>query len=248
MTVTAENAHSQAPVLHAYLLGQVSVQDALYLQRRLLYEVSGENGRQAALVLCEHPLSITVGRSGSRLHILPDDNELRRREIPVVWVNRGGGCWLHLPGQIVAYTAYPVRNRAVGLYRDALRRAVTAALQELGVAPFEILRDGQIRANNRFLGALGIAIHRGYATYGFCLNVSLQTHHFQMLQLEPGIPLRATTVEALRSTRTRMSRVRECLIRRYCESLGVQNYSVCAGDTLLQTRLESHAKVASRRT
>lgn len=246
--VASSDKTARTPVLHAYLLGQVTVEDALYLQRRTLYEVSGSGGGQAALILCEHPLSFTVGRNGSRMHIVPDDEELRRREIPVVWVNRGGGCWLHVPGQLVVYTAFPLADRSAGAYRNALRRAVTNVLTELGVTAVDVSPDGLVLSSGRFLGALGIGIHRGYATYGFCLNVSLQTHHFKMLEYEPGVPVRATTIEALRATKTRMSRVRECVIRHYCEALGVEQYFVSAGDHLLSTRFHSDAKVASRRT
>ena len=59
------------PPLEIYLLGMVDFEDALQLQRRLLYD-AGEGGG-AALVLCEHPPTISVGRSGSRTHIVPDD-------------------------------------------------------------------------------------------------------------------------------------------------------------------------------
>ena len=56
--------------LQVYLLGTVDFDALLRLQRRLHYEISGDRG-QAALILCEHPPLITVGRHGSRAHILP---------------------------------------------------------------------------------------------------------------------------------------------------------------------------------
>src|SRR4051794_29952651 len=93
-------ALSIAPTrLQAYLLGQVDFEAALALQRRLVYEIAGDRTR-AALILCEHPPLITVGREGSRSHVLCDDAELQGRHWRVRWVNRGGGVWLHLPGQL----------------------------------------------------------------------------------------------------------------------------------------------------
>src|SRR5947199_7250504 len=89
------------PPLEVYLLGLVDFDDAQRLQRRLVYDL-GERGG-AALVLCEHPPTISVGRSGSRVHILPDDETLRSLGVSTHWVNRGGGCVLHLPGQLCAY-------------------------------------------------------------------------------------------------------------------------------------------------
>src|SRR5262245_11387297 len=81
--------------LQAYLLGTVEFEAALALQRRLVYQVSGEPG-SAAVVMCEHPPLITVGRQGSWSHIHLEPEELRARHWRVRWVNRGGGCLLHL--------------------------------------------------------------------------------------------------------------------------------------------------------
>src|SRR6266567_9392054 len=96
------------PGLHVYLLGLVEFEAALRLQRLLVYQASGEPA-QAALVLCEHPPLITVGRQGSHAHILYDREELAARRWPVRWVNRGGGCLLHLPGQLAVYPVLPLR-------------------------------------------------------------------------------------------------------------------------------------------
>src|SRR3954454_12447761 len=89
------------PPLEVYLLGLVDFEEVQQLQRRLVYDL-GERGG-GSLLLCEHPPTISVGRSGSRAHIVPDDEELRAMGIKVHWVNRGGGCILHLPGQLAVY-------------------------------------------------------------------------------------------------------------------------------------------------
>ena len=93
--------------LQVYLLGSIDFESALALQRRLIYQVAGERSG-AALVLCEHPPLITVGRQGSRSHILCDSEELRARRWKVRWVNRGGGCLLHQPGQLAVYPILPL--------------------------------------------------------------------------------------------------------------------------------------------
>ena len=67
----------------------------------------------ACLILCEHPPLITVGRQGSRGHIRFDTEELFVRGWPVRWVNRGGGCLLHLPGQLAIYPILPLARLAV---------------------------------------------------------------------------------------------------------------------------------------
>src|SRR5260370_38362874 len=105
--MSLELSHSLAPggadtLLRVYLLGLVEFQAALALQRRLAYEVAGRRGA-GALILCEHPPLVTVGRQGSWRQILCEPDLLKAHRWPVRWVNRGSGCVLHLPGRLAIY-------------------------------------------------------------------------------------------------------------------------------------------------
>src|SRR5207248_3877873 len=62
---TADYAPPRA--LAAYLLGCLQFEALLALQRRLVYDVTGDRDT-AALVLCEHQPGITIGRAGSYSH------------------------------------------------------------------------------------------------------------------------------------------------------------------------------------
>src|SRR5262245_13806110 len=84
-------------LLRVYLLGSLEFDSALQLQRSLAYQLS-EQDHDAALILCEHPPLITVGRHGSPAHIQLSLEELAARRWSVRWVHRGGGTFLHLPG------------------------------------------------------------------------------------------------------------------------------------------------------
>src|SRR3954447_15489168 len=118
------------PPLEIYLLGLVDFEEAQQLQRRMVYDL-GERGG-ASLVLCEHPPTISVGRSGSRNHIAADDSTLRDMGFKVHWVNRGGGCILHLPGQLAAYLALPLAPPVLNVqhYLDGLHTAIIQVLNE----------------------------------------------------------------------------------------------------------------------
>src|SRR5712691_2322736 len=120
--------------LQVYLLGSVEFEAALALQQRLAYQVAGDRNH-AALVLCEHPPLITVGRQGSRSHLLCEPEELRARRWRVRWVNRGGGCLLHLPGQLAIYPILPLDRLALGLqsYLDRLHNVVAQVLGDFSV-------------------------------------------------------------------------------------------------------------------
>ena len=145
--------------LQVYLLGCVPFDSLLRLQRRLHFDISGDR-RQAALIVCEHPPTITVGRHGSNSHIHVDPAELDLRGWPVRWVNRGGGCILHVPGQLAVYPVLPL---------DRLGLGIGPFLHLLGETIRDLLGDFSIHANvridehgvwvgERLLAAMGVSV------------------------------------------------------------------------------------------
>ena len=127
--------------LHARWLGRVAYRDAHALQKRLVEaRAAGEIGDQ--LLLLEHPAVLTLGTPvGPGPHPGAPD-ELARRGIEVVRVERGGEVTYHGPGQLVAYPIVRLHDR--GLLLRPFVRALEAALVEtcaaLGVAAAR--RDG----------------------------------------------------------------------------------------------------------
>ena len=83
-------ANRKSDALQVYLLGMVDFDSALFLQERLLYEISGRTDRLGGLILCEHPPMVTIGRDGSRSQLLVEPAELTKQQIEVRWLNRGG--------------------------------------------------------------------------------------------------------------------------------------------------------------
>ncbi len=101
------SAEPQAdPLLRIYLLGQVDFERVLALQRALVYQATLD-AESAALVVCETDRSlITVGPAGQPgAHSLQSGGIAERGALAgcQLQVNRGGGCWLHLPGQLAVY-------------------------------------------------------------------------------------------------------------------------------------------------
>ncbi|HEX7379706.1 MAG TPA: hypothetical protein VF278_21460, partial [Pirellulales bacterium] len=126
MPAFAPNIVPPTPAVEAHLLGQVEFDDCLALQQRLVYEAIGRRDGQITLLICEHPLKITVGRQGSRSHIRLSQHELKSRQIEVRWVNRGGGCLVHAPGQLAVYPIVPLEpwSLSVGEYLARLQRGL----------------------------------------------------------------------------------------------------------------------------
>ena len=241
-------ADSGDPPLEVYLLGLVEFEDAQKLQRRLVYDLGERPG--AALIICEHPPTISVGRSGSRSHIIPDDEELRSLGVKVHWVNRGGGCVLHLPGQLTVYFALSLDRFAINLnaYLTRLSEAVLALLEE-----FEL--KGSLRKDlpGIFLGharvaSFGVAVNRWIVYHGFTLNVDAFLEPFDLILEEPGIgpiPLRQTSMQARRQRITPMPKVREALIRQLESVFGLKQHHLYTQHPLVRRKVFTHVYAPS---
>jgi len=235
------------PPLEIYLLGLVEFEDVQQLQRRLVYE-HGERGG-ASVILCEHPPTISVGRSGSRAHIALDDEELRALDIEVRWVNRGGGCVLHLPGQLSAYVILHLETLELDLkrYLEGLQNAVLGVLSE-----FELRGETRADLPGVFLGnsriaSMGIAISRWVAYHGFTLNVGAFLGPFDLIE-EPGVgpyPLRQTSMEARRQRPAPMAKVRESLIRHLESAFGLERHHIYSHHPLIRRKVRSHVYAQS---
>jgi lipoyl(octanoyl) transferase len=230
------NTRRQPPLLEVYLLGLLDFEEALQLQRRLVYEVSGAPGKLAALVLCEHEPIITVGRRGSRSHIACDDDELDARGLALRWVNRGGGCCLHLPGQLAAYPIVPFDPGAVSIaaYMRALERCLAAVLCDFGVRTTTRDDHSGLWTPSGQIASIGVAVSRWVSYYGATLNVAGRREPFRILHPEGNGSLRATTVEAERQRPTPMSKVRECLVQKFIETFGLDRFNLFTSHPLLR--------------
>lgn len=234
----------QAP-LEVFLLGTVEVDSIQALQRRLVYEFGEREG--GALVLCEHPPTITVGRNGSRAHIRADDDELASWGVHVKWVNRGGGVVLHLPGQVAMYAVLPLAPLGLDVrsYVDGLERVLTGTLGEFDMTAEARSDFPGVYLGPERVGTIGIAVNRWIAYYGLTLNVGPFLAPFGLLE-EPGPngrAMRYTSMEARRQRLVPIPRVKEALVRQFEEVFGLQRHVVFTDHPLLRSREPSHAYV-----
>jgi lipoyl(octanoyl) transferase len=231
------------PPLEVYMLGLVDFLEVQQLQRRIVYELGEQGG--AVLILCEHPPTISVGRAGSRAHIAADDEILGSLGIKLHWVNRGGGCVLHLPGQLAAYFAVPLAllDLTVQDYLDCLHTAIVNVLAEFDLT-------GQVRqdfpgvfSGGARIATVGVAVTRWIAYHGLTLNVGPYLALFDVLDEPPigAMPARYTSMESRRQRPASMSRVREALIRNLEASVGLQHHHIYTRHPQVRERVRPHA-------
>jgi lipoyl(octanoyl) transferase len=196
-----------API-DARWLGRVAYRDAWDLQKRLA--AARAEGRIAdQLLLLEHPAVLTLGRGADESHVLATPDELARRGIEVLRVERGGEVTYHGPGQLVAYPIVRLADRELLLrpFVRALEAALAETCASLGIEAGR--RDGHPGCwvdpdgeAPRKIGALGIRIERGTSYHGVALNVAPDLHDFDLIDPcgTPGLVSTSIAAEGGRRT------------------------------------------------
>src|SRR5262245_44364386 len=219
--------------LHVYLLGLLDYEEGLRLQRLLVDGVRRQPDR-AVLVVCEHTPFISVGRQGSHSHILLADDQLEARRWRVRWVNRGGGCLLHLPGQLAIYPILPLERLglSVGEFVAGLQRAILETLSEHRYSAWTRPGTAGVWGRTGQLAALGVAVRHGVTYHGAFLNVAPELRLFRYVQSEPRDPAPMSSLLAERGRAPRMSGVRAELSARLAGAFGCGRYHLYTGHPL----------------
>lgn len=219
--------------LEVYLLGLVDFDAALALQERLMRDVSGYDDGRGALLVCEHPPLITVGREGSRAELRCSQEELTARQIPVRWLNRGGGSLVHVPGQLVVYPILPVARRGWGLaaFRERLEMSLVDLCEEVHVRAWRIPEAAGVFCRSGQLAQVGVAVRSSISSHGLFVNVNPRMDALGLVRSAFG---RATSLAAERGNSVTMSAVRESLIRRLAVRLDYERYHLYTGHPLLK--------------
>jgi lipoyl(octanoyl) transferase len=229
--------------LQVYLLGTVEFDAALLLQRRLHFDLA-DDSRHAALVICEHPPLITVGRQGSRRHLLFDPEELQSRQWRIRWVNRAGGCWLHLPGQFSIYPILPLASLGLSVpeYVAGLGEVLRRVLDDFSVSARVRVDDAGVWVGNRLLAAIGVAVKNEIAYYGACFNLHPPLDLHRLVRGHPRTSEPMTSLECERRGPVRPSLVRERIVDHFRSQFGFGRVS------LFSDHPQLHARQAPGRT
>lgn len=220
--------------LEVHLLGLVDFDACLHLQERLVEELSRRDDGHGAILVCEHPPLITVGRDGSRAQITCNPEELAAREIEVRWLSRGGGCLFHAPGQLAVYPIIPLDRRGLGLadYRERLEGAVIDACGELRVPAWRQPDLPGVWCRCGQLAHLGVAVKSWISFHGVFVNVCPSPEALRLVRPEAGS--RVTSLAAQRQRPTSMHSVRESIVRCLAARLNYDRYHLYTGHPLLR--------------
>ena len=215
------------PECHIIRLGTVEYLRTWELQRSLVRQVA-DGARPNALLLLEHPHVYTIGRRGSRDHVLLDDRRLAELGVSLHEADRGGQVTYHGPGQLVAYPILDLRGWGGPVkYVRALEQVMIAALADFGVGAKSVegvtgvwVDDEKTSLEqSRKIGAIGVKISRGVCYHGFAVNVNTDLSYFSHI-LPCGFDGKVTSVEAILGSEVDMDLVAYSLVYHFGKEMG----------------------------
>ena len=152
------------------------------------------------LLLLEHPHVITLGRRGSRSHLLASAEALEGMRIPIFNVERGGDITYHGPGQLVCYPILNLKEGGYSYHRypKMLESVIIRALSAVGVRAFRERGQAgvwvfarrqspaltswpqQIDTYIAQIAAIGVKVNQQDITsHGFAINVNPNLDYFK---------------------------------------------------------------------
>lgn len=230
------------------LLGVVDFPSVLALQKLMVHEVRRQSRTNAAILICEHPPTVSVGEGASLLELPESSRELESQLITVHRVRRDGHAILHQPGQLAAYVvvSLPECSMDATEFRKCLQQAVINTCHDVQVIASVTPGDpSAVHGRHGVVAELGIHVDDGVTSFGVFINVAGRLDSAR----EIGRGLLGQRVSSLNAERvrpTQMAQVRSSLVQHLCTHLGYPDYHLHTGHPFLKrTRTLIHDKSAN---
>jgi len=194
-------------------LGHADYGETLALQRALhAKRCAGEC--DDVLLTVEHNPVFTLGRSGSRDHILVPPEELKQQGITVHNIERGGDITYHGPGQLVVYPILDLRGygKDIHHYIWSLEEAIMRTLIDLDIKGDR--REGfpGVWVLPRKIASIGVYIRNWVTYHGLALNVDVNQEHFRLIN-PCGLLVETVSVNDIRDAGVSVSAVGEAVVK-----------------------------------
>lgn len=166
--------------LDYYDLGFIGFDKAWELQKNTLQKRI-DNKVGDILFLLEHPHTYTLGKTADRKNLISSDEYLKRREISVFDIDRGGDITYHGPGQIVGYPIIHLADwkKDTHLYLRNIEEVIIKTCGDYGLSCGR--REGYtgVWIKERKIAAIGIKVSRWVTMHGFAFNITTDLSYFE---------------------------------------------------------------------
>jgi len=162
--------------------GLIDYTAALNLQLELVEKRITANICNTVL-LAEHKPVITLGARKEENKIIADASLLRKKNIDVIQVRRGGGTTAHNPGQIVIYPIIDLTsiNIDINEHIRTLEAVGIELLNSLDVSSSRKPDAPGLWIDNKKIAAIGVKVKKHVTYHGIAINISNDLSIFDMI-------------------------------------------------------------------
>lgn len=211
--------------LDIYDLDFIDYNKAWELQKKTL-EKRVDNKVHDILYLLEHPHTYTLGKTADKKNLIGSDEFLRKNNISVYDIDRGGDITYHGPGQLVGYPIISLSEwkKDTHLYLRNIEETIIKTCAEYGLECGR--REGftgvwtypsDKQGNERKIAAIGIKVSRWVTMHGFAFNISTDLSLFNGI-VPCGISDKAvTSLEKETGKSIHMNEIKEKIVKNFVE-------------------------------
>ena len=206
-------------------LGLIDYVQALQRQREEVERVVKED--VAALLLCEHPTVLTLGRLATEANILYPREYFNKLGIDMIRIDRGGEITLHAPGQLVIY---PILNlnrfgRDLRRYLQKLEQVAVDLLQEFDIVATSFEGKRGVWVGAKKIASIGVGVKKWVTYHGMAVNVNTDLRLFSMIR-PCGLDVQMTSINVLSATTVDMGQVKRKIVENFIRHfhLSIQGY------------------------
>ena len=205
------------PIAHIDL-GKADYQETWDLQKEThLKKQTG--AKEDILYTVEHNHVYTLGKTGSRDHILISDGEMKEKGISYYEIDRGGDITYHGPGQLVAYPILDLNNyyKDTHRYLRDLEETVIMTLNDIGINGHREEEYTGVWVGNEKICAIGIKVSRWITMHGIAFNINTDLSYFDKI-IPCGIFHKGvTSIEKLTGMKADFEEIKKLYVKNFFE-------------------------------
>jgi|SRR5690606_11854244 len=208
-------------------LGLIDYKEAWDLQK-FLFDKRVKNEISDVLLLLEHNHTYTLGKVAERSNLISNQEFLKKNNISVYDIDRGGDITYHGPGQIVGYPIINLEQwqKDTHKYLRALEEVIIKTCIYYGLNPRRDSKYTGVWIGDKKIAAIGIKVSRWVTMHGFAFNVNTDLNMFKGI-IPCGIADKDVT--ALKQELNReisLIEVKEILLEKFKEVFDYSNINI----------------------
>ncbi|MBF0511723.1 MAG: lipoyl(octanoyl) transferase LipB [Candidatus Omnitrophica bacterium] len=174
--------------------GLVDYKEAFERQKQGVSDVM--NGGRDLLILCEHPPVLTLGRMSTQESLLYSRQEIQKRGLDIIEVDRGGDVTLHAPGQLIIYPLFNLNNHGkdLKLFMENLEEVAVDLLKNFGILAISIPGKRGVFAGSQKIVSIGVGVRKWVTYHGLGINANTDLSLFNLIK-PCGLDVRMTSIK-----------------------------------------------------